>query len=197
MLTRYIFIGIVVTVILQRLLELRLSKYHTAYLLAQGAKEHSDNLLNVVKILQISWWVAMIAEVWLLDRPFIPALGVAALIATLIGQILRYLSMQALKWHWTLSIMTISGDTTVNTGIYHFLRHPNWLGVILEIAALPLIHSAYLSAIVFSIANAILMSKRIQTEEQALSKDTNYASVFRDKPRFLPVLGLIGKTRSF
>ncbi len=197
MLTRYIFIGIVVTVILQRLLELRLSKCHAAYVLAQGGKEHSDNLLNVVKILQISWWVAMIAEVWLLDRPFIPTLAVAALIATLIGQILRYLSMQALGWHWTLPIMTVPGDTIVDGGIYRYLRHPNWLGVILEIAALPLIHSAYLSAIVFSIANAILMSKRIQTEEQALSKDTNYASVFADKPRFFPVFRLIGKASSF
>src|SRR5207253_61548 len=51
---------------------------------------------------------------------------------------------------------------------------------------LPLIHSAYITAILFSVANALLMVKRIHTEEQALSEDSNYAYVFADQPRFIP-----------
>ncbi|MGL4880646.1 MAG: isoprenylcysteine carboxylmethyltransferase family protein, partial [Waterburya sp.] len=92
------------------------------------------------------------------------------------GQVLRYLSMQALSWRWTLPIMTVPNLPVVEFGIYRYLRHPNWLGVILEIAFLPLIHSAYLTAIAFSLGNAMLMIKRIQTEEQALKKNINYAS---------------------
>ncbi len=189
MLTKYIFIGIVVAVILQRLLELRLSDRNKAEILQRGGKEHGDNLLGAVKVLQVSWWIAMIAEVWYLDRPFIPVLAAVALTATIAGQVLRYLSMQALEWRWTLPIMTVPGMSVVESGIYRYLRHPNWLGVILEIAFLPLIHSAYFTAIAFSLANAWLMSRRIQTEERALAKNNNYETAFAQKPRFIPVIG--------
>ena len=189
MLTKYIFTGIVVAVILQRMIELRISDRHKAEILKRGGQEYGDNLMGAVKVLQVSWWIAMIAEVWYLDRPFIPVLAAVSLTATIAGQILRYLSMQALEWRWTLPIMTVPGMPIVTSGLYRYLRHPNWLGVILEIAFLPLIHSAYVTAIAFSLANAWLMSKRIQTEERALSENTNYAAAFADKPRFIPIIG--------
>lgn len=169
-LTQGFFYIIVIGVIFQRMLELRLSQRNEAYLLARGGRKHSDNLLGIVKVLQVSWWLAMLVEVWWLDRPFIPALAVVGLLATLSGQILRYLSMQALGYRWTLPIITIPGVPVVRKGIYRYLRHPNWLGVMLEIAGLPLIHTAYLTAIFFSVANAFLISKRLQTEELALKE---------------------------
>lgn len=189
--TKAAFLGIVAAVFLQRLFELRLSQRNSAYILAQGGREHSTNYLWVVKVLQLSWFLAMIAEVWWLERPFVPALAAVALIALVAGQCLRYLSMQALGWRWTLPIITIPGTPVVDSGIYHYLRHPNWLGVILEIAALPLIHSAYITAIFFSVANAFLMVKRIQGEERALSEDNNYIDVFAVRPRFIPSSGLV------
>ncbi|MDJ0744471.1 MAG: isoprenylcysteine carboxylmethyltransferase family protein [Xenococcaceae cyanobacterium MO_167.B27] len=189
MLTKYIFMVIVLAVIVQRLLEVRHSDRHKAEILKRGGQEHGDNLLGAVKVLQVSWWIAMIAEVWYFDRPFVPALAAIALTATIAGQVLRYLSMQALEWRWTLPIMTVPGMPVAESGLYRYLRHPNWLGVILEIAFLPLIHSAYVTAIAFSLANAWLMSKRIQTEEQALSENSNYTAAFANKPRFIPFIG--------
>ncbi len=186
MLTKFIFTGIVAAVVLQRLVELGISKRNAAYILTQGGREHGDNLLNLVKVLQVNWLIAMMVEVWGLNRPFIPELATFALIVTIAGQVLRYLSMQALGWRWTLPIITVPGAPVVNTGIYHYLRHPNWLGVTLEIAALPLIHGAYLTAIGFSVVNAFVMSQRIQTEESALSQDNNYASAFVERSRFVP-----------
>jgi len=96
--------------------------------------------------------------------------------------------MQALEWRWTLPIMTVPGMPVVESGIYRYIRHPNWLGVNLEIAFLPLIHSAYITAIAFSLANAWLMSRRIQAEEQSLGENTNYNAAFADKPRFIPMI---------
>ncbi|MDJ0592506.1 MAG: isoprenylcysteine carboxylmethyltransferase family protein [Pleurocapsa sp. MO_226.B13] len=189
MLTKYLFILIVIAVVVQRLLEVRYNDRNKAEILRRGGIEHGDNLLGAVKVLQVSWWIAMIAEVWYLDRPFLPVLAAVSLTATIAGQILRYLSMQALQWRWTLPIMTVPGMPVVESGLYRYLRHPNWLGVILEIAFLPLIHSAYCTAIAFSLANAWLMSRRIQTEEQALGENTNYTAAFADKPRFIPVIG--------
>jgi methyltransferase len=195
MVSKLCFVGIVLAIILQRLWELRISKRNAAYILSQGGKIYSDNYLGVVKVLQITWWIAMIVEVWWLDRPFIPALAAIALIATIAGQILRYLSMRSLGNRWTLPIVTIPGKPVVDSGIYRYLRHPNWLGVILEIVALPLIHTAYLTAVVFSLANAWLMSKRIQAEEKALSKDSKYANFFANKPRFISLSMIAMKER--
>ena len=186
MLTKYIFVLIVVAVIVQRLIEMRLSDRHRREILEQGGREHGDNLLGAVKVLQVSWWIAMIAEVYYFDRPLIPALAIIALAGTIAGQVLRYFSMQALQWRWTLSIMTVPDLPVVQTGVYRYLKHPNWLGVILEIAFLPLIHSAYLTAIAFSIGNAWLMSRRISNEEEALTTDSNYGVAFAHKPRFIP-----------
>jgi methyltransferase len=167
--TRFIFTGIVIAVILQRLFELRISRLHAAYLLTHGGQIHHDNALKLVKGLQVAWFVAMLIEVWVLNRPFIPALFAIALIAALMGQYLRYLSMQALGSRWTLQLIAIPETPRVTTGIYRYLRHPNWLGVALEILAVPLIHAAYVSATIFSIANAVLLVKRIQAEEDVLN----------------------------
>jgi isoprenylcysteine carboxyl methyltransferase (ICMT) family protein YpbQ len=171
MTTKTMFVGIVAAIILQRLSELRISQRNVAYLLAQGGREHDSNYLWMVKALQISWFVAMIAEVYWLDRPFVPALAVVGLLAAIAGQCLRYLSMQALGVRWTLPIITLPGAPVVDSGIYRYLRHPNWLGVILEIVGVPLIHTAYFTAIFFTLANALLMIKRIHKEEQVLGKD--------------------------
>ena len=195
MTTKTMFVGIVAAIILQRLSELRISQRNVAYLLAQGGREHDSNYLWVVKVLQISWFVAMIAEVYWLDRPFVPALAVVGVLAAIAGQCLRHLSMQALGVRWTLPIITLPGAPVVDSGIYRYLRHPNWLGVILEIAGIPLIHTAYLTAIFFTLANALLMIKRIHKEEQALTEDNNYAAVFADRPRFIPSSQLLNWRR--
>ena len=191
--TKYLFVGIIAAVIVQRLLEVRQSNRNKAIILRRGGREHGDNLLGAVKVLQVSWWMAAIAEVWYLDRPFIPVVATIAVAATVTGQFLRYFSMKALQWRWTLSIMTVPGMPVVTSGPYRYVRHPNWLGVILEIASLPLVHSAYITAITFSLANAWLMSHRMKTEERALSENSNYVAAFADRPRFIPSLSWKGK----
>lgn len=166
MLTKWIFIGVVLAVVIQRIFEVRFSKRNAAQILEKGGQKHGDNLLPFVKLMQILWWICMVAEVWLLDRPFIPWLAAVALVGVGIGQLLRFYSMRALEWRWTLPIMTVPDMPRVTHGIYQYLRHPNWLGVGIEIAALPLLHSAYLTALLFSALNAVVMFKRIQLEEE-------------------------------
>lgn len=186
--TRFIFTVIVLAVIIQRLFELRISQRHVAALLAEGGQVQNDNLLGLVKGLQVSWWLAMLVEVWWLGRPFIPGLAAIALLLTIAGQVLRILSMQALGTGWTLPIVTLPDQRVVSTGIYRYLRHPNWLGVSLEIVALPLIHSAYWTAVGFAIANLLIMHQRMRTEERALSAHSNYAQIFAYTPRLIPAL---------
>ncbi len=62
----------------------------------------------------------------------------------------------------------VPGLSVVSTGPYRWLRHPNYLAVVVEGFALPLVHSAWVTAAVFSVANAVLLRTRIAAEERAL-----------------------------
>ncbi len=95
-------------------------------------------------------------------------LSLLALVTLIAGQGLRYAALLSLGWRWTVRVMTIPGLPPVRNGIYRYLRHPNYLGVVLEILAVPLLHSAYVTAIVFSLANMLLLTARIRTEDRAL-----------------------------
>jgi methyltransferase len=177
--TLYIFIGFIVFLALQRLLELRISKRHEEALVAQGGKEHAPEHFIIMKIIHISWLVASIVEVYIYNREFNLYIFLPAFVLMLIGQSLRYAAMSALKDRWTVRIMTIPNRGPVTSGIFRYIRHPNYLGVILEIAAVPLLHSAYLTSVFASLANALLLMKRIHEEEKALSQENNYKHYFK------------------
>jgi methyltransferase len=152
----------------QRLLELRLSRRNEAKMLAAGGREHAPGHFWLMKLLHPSWFVAMVAEVIWFRRPFNKFLTAVAALLLLLGQTLRYAAIHTLGRRWSVRIMTLPGTPPIRHGIYRYLRHPNYLGVVLEIAAVPLLHSAYLTALIFSLANALVLAIRIRAEEAAL-----------------------------
>ena len=186
MTTRYIFLLLVILLGTQRLAELRLSARHERRILELGGREYAPGQFHVMKIVHTAWFAAMIIEVFNLERPFYPGLAFVAALVFVIGQLLRYAAIFTLGERWTVRVMILPGAKPISGGIYRFIRHPNYLGVILEIAAVPLLHSAYLTSIIFSIANALLLIWRIRTEEVALNENNNYEQVFSNRPRFLP-----------
>lgn len=188
MATRWIFLLLVILLGAQRLAEIHLSRRNEQRILNLGGREHAPGQFRVMKLLHLAWFLAMLAEVFGLQRPFNPRLALVAGLAFLTGQALRYAAIYTLGQRWTVRVMTLPGAPPVTHGIYRFIRHPNYLGVILEIAAVPLLHSAYLTAILFSIANGLLLAWRIHTEETALNEQSNYEQMFADRPRFLPKL---------
>ena len=173
MVSVWIFTALVILLALQRCYELRLSAKNEAIIRSLGGREHAAWQVQAMKVLHAGWFIAMLVEVYAFDRPFLPAVSLLALVVLLIGQSLRYAAILSLGWRWTVKVMTIPGLPLVRQGIYRYLRHPNYLGVGLEIFAVPLLHSAYLTAIVFSLANALLLSARIQTEDRALLEAAN------------------------
>lgn len=186
MVTRVAFTGLVVVVALQRLLEVRRSRRHERWLRAHGAVERASWQVPLIAAVHGAWLVAMCAEVWLLAPPFRPALAVGALAVFACGQTLRWLAMRALGSRWTIRILTLPLEPPVTTGVYRYLRHPNYLGVILEIAALPLVGGAVLTSLVASLANAVVLALRVKAEERALAIDNGYAVIFGARPRWLP-----------
>jgi methyltransferase len=189
MVTRWIFTVFLALLGLQRIFELRLSNRHENKLIEKGAKLYGVAQFKVMKAMHFSWFLAMLFEVFHFQRPFIPRLAKLAAILFMAGQALRYSAIRTLRQRWTASVCVLPAPP-VKQGIYRYIRHPNYLGVILEIVAVPLLHSAYWTAAVFSLFNAALLQARIRLEERALSDLCNYQSLFREQPKLFPKLNL-------
>jgi methyltransferase len=165
---RIIFTGLLGLLAAQRLWELRLSRRNEAWLRAAGAREPAGDYFTWMKLLHSSWFVATLLEVWWLKRPFRPLPALLSFILLLVGQSLRYAAICNLGRRWSVRVITLPGAPPARNGIYRFLRHPNYLGVGLELASVPLLHGGYLTAAVYTALNAVLLKYRIRVEEAAL-----------------------------
>lgn len=186
MLTRVLFTALWLCVVAQRLWEMRLSRRHERALRAAGAREEAPGQVPWMVALHAGWLAASLLEVWLLQRPFQLAIALPALALFMLGQSLRITAVRTLGARWSVRIFTLpEAQEPVSRGIYRYLRHPNYLGVALEIASFPLLHGAYLSALAFSVLNAFFLFARVRAEERALVSTSSYAQVFHDRPRFI------------
>ena len=159
-----LFLGFLV---LQRLMELGLSARNAARLRARGAVEHGAAHFPWFVILHTLFPIALAAEVLLLGaRPGPQALVWVAV--WLFAQGLRYAAIRALGEHWNVRILVVPGAPLVRRGPYRWLRHPNYVAVVLELIAAPLMFGAWRTALLFSLANLVLLRVRIRSEEQAL-----------------------------
>jgi methyltransferase len=180
-----VFLGLLAV---ERGLELWISRRHGAWALARGGIETGRGHLRAMQLLHGSFLAACAGEVVWLERPFIPALAAPMLVAALAAQALRYWAVTALGMRWNVRVIALPGMPAVSSGPYRYLRHPNYLAVIVEGIAVPLVHGAWLTALAFSAANAWLLRARIRCEEQALAAQSDYAQRLGDRPRLLPRL---------
>ncbi|RMG44903.1 MAG: hypothetical protein D6718_08955 [Acidobacteria bacterium] len=183
--SRVAYTALVALVAAVRLGELRLSSRHARSLLARGGVESGRGHLPAMVALHAGLLAAAPAEVWLLDRPFVAPLAAAALAALAAAAALRVWTLRTLGERWTIRVITLPGSRPVTGGPYRYVRHPNYLAVVIEVAALPLVHGAWLTAAVFSALNAALLAVRIRVEERALSRAGGYGAL-SSRGRFLP-----------
>jgi methyltransferase len=184
--SRTLYTALVAAVAAGRLIELRIAERHRRALLARGAVEVAPGHYRWMVLLHTAFLIACPLEVWLLGRPFLPALGIPMLLVLILAMALRWWVIATLGERWTTRILCLPGVAPVAGGPYRLVRHPNYLAVIAEIAALPLVHTAWITALVFSAANAWLLRVRIAAEEAALSRISGYQAVFADRPRLVP-----------
>jgi methyltransferase len=184
--TRILYTVLVALVALGRLVELRIAARNRRRLLARGGVEVAPEHYPWMVGLHSAFLVSCPLEVWLLGRPFVPLLAGSMLFLLVVAAALRWWVISTLDGRWTTRIVVLPGVPPVTGGPYRFLRHPNYLAVILEIVSLPMIHSAWLTALVFSLANAWLLRVRIRAEEAGLSRASGYEAAFADRPRLLP-----------
>jgi len=168
--TRVLYTLLIAGVAAQRLVELQLSQRHQRALEERGAVEVAPRQYRAMVLLHGAFLIACPLEVWWLRRPFRPVLAVAMAALLVAAQVLRYWAIATLGERWTTRIVCLPGVPLVSGGPYRFLRHPNYLAVAVEMAALPLLHGAWLTAAVFSAADAAVLAVRIREEESALAR---------------------------
>ncbi len=154
---------------LERLAELLLTRRNVAWALARGGAEHGRSHYPAMVLLHTGFLVGALLEVWLLGRVFHPVLGWTALALAVASQALRWWCITSLGRHWSTRVVVVPGDELVTRGPYRFLRHPNYVAVVVEGVALPLVHTAWLTATAFTVLNAVLLRTRVRVEDRALA----------------------------
>ena len=162
------YVGLVAVVVVARGVELAVSERNRRWSMAQGGVESGAGHYPVMVLLHTGLLVGAVVEVLALDRPFLPWLGWPMLALLVASHGLRWWCISSLGRQWCTRIVVVPGRSAVTSGPYRFLRHPNYLAVVLEGIALPLVHTAWVTAAAFTVANAALLRVRIAAEEQTL-----------------------------
>ena len=157
----YAILGLVA---LQRVAELIYASRNVRALRARGGIEHGRLHYPVLVALHVSWLIAI--GVGIARHPTIYWLPLALFA---LFQALRIWVLSTLRGFWTTRVITVPGAPLVQTGPYRYLRHPNYVVVVGEVATLPLVFGQILNAVIFSALNLAVLGWRIKVENAALS----------------------------
>ena len=165
-----LFVVVLAATAAERLVELVLSARHARWAFDRGGVERGRGHFPAMVALHTALLVAPVVEVVVADRPFLPWLGWPALAVVGAAQGLRWWCIATLGRQWNTRVIVVPGAPLVARGPYARLPHPNYVAVVLEGVALPLVHTAWATALAFTLLNAVLLlGFRIPAEERALA----------------------------
>ncbi|WP_134766733.1 isoprenylcysteine carboxylmethyltransferase family protein [Nocardioides sp. 1609] len=163
------FTVLVLLVGVERLAELVVSKRNAAWSFDRGGVETGLGHFPAMVVLHTGLLVGALAEVWLL-RPGPPSVLAWSMLALVVAsQALRWWCIATLGPRWNTRVIVVPGLAPVAAGPYRWLSHPNYVAVVVEGVALPLVGGAWVTAVVFTVLNAALLRVRIRVENQALA----------------------------
>ena len=160
---------LIAAVALERLAELVVSKRNAAWSFERGGVETGQRHYLVMVVLHTGLLVGALLEVWLLHPEFHPALGYPMLALVVASQALRWWCIATLGRRWNTRVIVVPGLPLVTGGPYRLTSHPNYVAVVVEGLALPLVYSAWITAVVFTACNAVLLTVRLRVENAALA----------------------------
>lgn len=161
---------LIAAVACERVAELVVSNRNLAWSRTRGGIEFGAGHYPVMVVLHTGLLVGCLAEVIFLHRPFLPSLGWPMLVIVVAAQALRWWCITTLGRQWNTRVVVVPGAPRVSGGPYRLIPHPNYVAVIAEGVALPLVHTAWITALVFTVLNAALLTTRITTENNALAR---------------------------
>lgn len=152
-----------------RIFEVVLSGLHRRTLLARGGREFFPESFQRIALMHGLFIGALAVESfpWAIPLDRLSYVCLAVLAGIQAG---RWWCMAALGENWNVRIIVVPGEVRKRTGPYRWIRHPNYLLVVLEFVFLPLLTRSFITLAVFSLANLLLLRQRIRLEEMALAQ---------------------------
>ena len=160
----------------ERMAELVVSRRNAAWSVSRGGFESGREHYPVMVVLHIGLLVGMLVEAWVRRPEVSPWLAYPMVVLVLASQGLRWWCIATLGRQWNTRVIVVPGLPLVRSGPYRFLSHPNYVAVVVEGLALPLVHAAWLTAVVFTVANAALLTVRLRVENAALASGSHQDS---------------------
>jgi len=166
-----VYTAIVVLVALERLYEMVIGRRNLKRALSRGGQVYGKGHWPWMVVLHTTFLIACPLEVWVAERPFVAAQfwGFGALVVCTMT--LRYWVISTLGDRWNPQIVVVPDDKRIDTGPFRFLPHPNYLAVVIELFALPMMHGAWGVAVFYGLANGLLLRTRIREEERVLRSE--------------------------
>ncbi len=182
------YAGFLVLVAIERGIELVVSRRNVRWAKARGGVEVAPGELRPMAALHAALLPASLLEAALLGRHPPSWLAAGAVTAVAAAQALRWWAVATLGRRWSVRVVVIPGAPAVTGGPYRLVRHPNYLAVIVEVAAIPLAGGCWITAMVASALNAAILARRVRIEERALAAAGDWARTVGARPRFVPRL---------
>ena len=176
-----------------RVAELLVARRLTAQARVRGEQPQREPAFVAMVVLHVLPFVLAPLEVIVFDRPFVPALFAVCTAALAVLAGMRVWTLRTLGARWNVRI--VKPDVVIDAGPYRYVRHPNYAIVIAELFVLPLLHTAWMTCVLVSALNALVLARRIPAEERVLFELPGYAQAMGGKPRFLPRLLRSGSAR--
>jgi methyltransferase len=180
------FLILLLAVALLRILELRVSRRHQQEMMARGAAKVDEPRFRWMVVLHTGVLLGAALEVVFLKRPFLPILATIMFVIFLAANFVRWWVIRTLGNHWNVQVMDSTSLGVITSGPFRYVRHPNYAAVFSEMVALPLIHTAWITALAGSLAHIVVLSQRLSTEERVLLANPEYRATMGHKARFIP-----------
>lgn len=160
------YVALIGAVGLERLAELVVAKRNARWSAERGGREYGASHYPAMVVLHTALLAGALVEAFY--RPFVPALAWPMLALVVLAQALRWWCITTLGPRWNTKIIVVADLPLVHGGPYRWFPHPNYIAVVVEGFALPLVHTGWTTAVVFTVLNAVLLRVRIRTEDRAL-----------------------------
>lgn len=182
------YLALLALVGIGRLVELRISRRNQRELEKQGVRKVREPHFRWMVLVHGGILAGAALEVTMFHRPLIPTLAIPMAAVFLLANLLRWWVIRTLAGYWNVEVMASSRIGVVSSGPYRWVRHPNYVAVVAELFALPMIHAAWITALVGTAANLEILRRRLRVEDGVLMADAAYRVTMGAKPRFLPRL---------
>jgi methyltransferase len=182
------YLALLAAVAMGRLLELQVSRRNQRALAARGVPKIHEPHFKWMVLLHAGILGGAALEVLLLHRPLIPGLAISMAALFVLANLLRWWVIRTLGAHWNVEVMASPSVGVVTAGPYRWIRHPNYVAVVAELFSLPMMHTAWITALAGTAAHLEILRRRVRFEDAVLLSNSDYRASMGMKPRFLPRL---------